>query len=317
VSEKSENLQIGDACRPLITVAMPVFNAGRFLRPAILSIVRQSFSDWELIIIDDGSTDGSIEGVKDIWDQRIRVLKDGANKGLAARLNEAIDLARGHYFARMDQDDVSYPDRFARQVEALQADPNLDLVGVRSIAISDTDEVIGTLPYALTLAELCAKPWRGFYLAHPTWMGRIEWFRFYRYAIPAPYLCEDQEMLLRSYSSSQFATVSDILFAYRVHRKVDWYKLVKMRWAVLEFQVRYFIGSPKKHFGLLAIIVFFARIAKDLMCASLQADRRFLFGRNRNANVEKFELLRWKEVLENLSLSDSTKVFCDNENLSL
>jgi len=317
VSEKSENLQIRNTCRPLITVAMPVLNAGRFLRPALLSIIRQSVSNWELIIIDDGSTDGAIEGVADICDQRIRVLKDSATKGLAARLNEAIALARGRYFARMDQDDVSYPDRFARQVEALQDDPSLDLVGVRSIAISDTDEVIGTLPYALTHAELCVKPWRGFHLAHPTWMGKIEWFRFHRYAIPAPYLCEDQEMLLRSYISSRFATVSDILFAYRVHRKVAWHKLVKMRWAIIKFQVRYFLGAPKKHFGLLAIIVFFARIAKDLMCASLQADRHFLFGRNRNANVEKLEVLRWKEILDNLSLSDSTKVFCDNENLLL
>ena len=86
---------IAEGHPPKITVAMPVFNGGEFLRPAVLSIVKQTFSDWELLIIDDGSTDGSLETIQDIQDARIRVIKDGLNKGLAARLNEAIDLARG------------------------------------------------------------------------------------------------------------------------------------------------------------------------------------------------------------------------------
>ena len=92
---------------------MPVYNAGKYLRLAVLSIVRQTFTDWELLIVDDGSTDNALQGIADIDDARIRILRDGKNKGLAARLNECIDLARGKYFARMDQDDVSYPERFS------------------------------------------------------------------------------------------------------------------------------------------------------------------------------------------------------------
>jgi len=94
-------VQAGNA--PLITVAMPIFNAGSYLRLAVLSIVRQTFADWELLIIDDGSTDNALQDIADIRDHRIRILRDGENKGLAARLNEAIDLARGRYFARMDR----------------------------------------------------------------------------------------------------------------------------------------------------------------------------------------------------------------------
>src|SRR5450830_847145 len=98
--------QMQDNLLPLVTVAMPVYNAGKYLRLAVLSIVKQTFTDWEMLVIDDGSTDNAFDSIADIKDDRIRILRDGTNKGLAARLNEAIDLARGQYFARMDQDDV-------------------------------------------------------------------------------------------------------------------------------------------------------------------------------------------------------------------
>src|SRR3972149_9031916 len=112
---------------PLVTVAMPIYNAGKDLRLAVFSIVRQTFTDWELLIIDDGSTDDAIDSISDINDGRIHIVQDGLNKGLAARLNQAIDMAHGQYFARMDQDDVSYPDRFSKQLDALRQDDSLDL----------------------------------------------------------------------------------------------------------------------------------------------------------------------------------------------
>ncbi|NMC97203.1 MAG: glycosyltransferase, partial [Deltaproteobacteria bacterium] len=141
--------QVQASNAPLITVAMPIFNAGSYLRLAVLSIVRQTFADWELLIIDDGSTDNALQDIADIRDHRIRILRDGENKGLAARLNEAIDLARGSYFARMDQDDVSYPDRFARQIEALERDPQLDLVAARAVTIAGDHRLTGILPASM------------------------------------------------------------------------------------------------------------------------------------------------------------------------
>ena len=195
--------QVQASVSPLVTVAMPVFNAGSYLRLAVFSIVKQTFTDWELLIIDDGSTDNALQDIADIRDARIRIFRDGENKGLAVRLNEAIDLARGSYFARMDQDDVSYPERFARQIEALEKNSLLDMVAVRAITISCDHRLTGMLPCAATQEEISVKPWRGFYLPHPTWMGRIEWFRKYRYADPGPYFCEDQELLLRSHEQSR------------------------------------------------------------------------------------------------------------------
>ena len=83
-----------DAQRPpLLTVGMSVYNGGDFLREAALSVIRQTFVDWELLLIDDGSTDGAVERLSDITDPRIRVIRDGENHGLAARLNQVSSLA--------------------------------------------------------------------------------------------------------------------------------------------------------------------------------------------------------------------------------
>lgn len=275
---------------------MPVYNAGRFLRPAVLSIVKQTFADWELLIIDDGSSDGSLEAIQDIKDARIRVIRDGTNKGLAARLNEAIDLARGRYFARMDQDDVSYPERFARQVAALDKDANLDLVGVRSIAILQDDQIAGYFPYALNHRELCANPWRGFYIVHPTWMGRTAWFRRHHYATPGPYLCEDQELLLRSFETSRFAVIDEILFAYRVRSSIVWRKLVNTRWSVLKVQMRYFLRVNQWGYVLLAMFAFSARVAMDCLDVLIQMFRGVPRARYRKV-VDSEAVTKWRTVL--------------------
>jgi glycosyltransferase involved in cell wall biosynthesis len=248
---------------PLVTVALPVYNGGKYLRPAVLSIVNQTFKDWELLIIDDGSTDNALQSIVGINDARIRIFRDGKNMGLATRLNECIDLARGQYFARMDQDDLSYPERLECQVRELVTDSKIDLVATRAVTISSDDWLTGLLPSAATNADICTKPWRGFYLPHPTWMGRIAWFRRFRYAEPAPYFCEDQELLLRSYEISHFSMIMQPLFAYRVRDRVNWYKLMRTRVAVLRLQIKHFISRRQWRYCMLALLVFLGRLALD------------------------------------------------------
>jgi glycosyltransferase involved in cell wall biosynthesis len=275
VSDSGRN---GTDRQPLVTVAMPVYNAGKYLRLAVLSIVRQTFTDWELLIVDDGSTDNALQGIADIDDARIRILRDGKNKGLAARLNECIDLARGKYFARMDQDDVSYPERFEQQIEALKKDSTLDLIAVRAITIDENNRVTGIFPSAIAHDEICARPWRGFHFPHPTWMGKMEWFRKYRYAEPGPYFCEDQELLLRSHGKSRFATIDEILFAYRVRGKINWSKLAKTHWAVLKVQMRYFSKLNQWHYAALATGAYLAKTGRDWskkLCAGNNECKRF------------------------------------------
>lgn len=276
---------------------MPVFNGGLHLRLAVLSIVGQTFRDWELLIIDDGSTDNALQGIGDIHDCRIRVLRDGSNKGLATRLNEAIDLARGQYFARMDHDDVSYPERFTYQLALLESNPKLDVVAVRAITISDDNTLVGNLPCSLSHPDICARPWQGFYLPHPTWMGRTTWFRAHRYAIPGPYFCEDQELLLRSHAKSQFATVDRILFAYRVRNRINWKKQAKTRWTLFNIQWRYFFHSRQFRFALFTLAAFAGRIASDL----LKVIRQALVGEQYlRTTVDSVDSSEWQDVLKKI-----------------
>lgn len=285
-----------EMAEPRVTVLMPVYNAGPYLRQAVLSIVRQTFTDWELLIIDDASTDDAIAGIGDIDDSRIRVIRNPRNLGLAATLNVGIDLARGEFIARMDQDDIAYPERLARQIEMLQSDRDLDLVGVRCLAIDTENRVLGALPFALTHEALCARPWRGFYLPHPTWMGRVGWFRRHRYASPGPYLCEDQELLLRSYRSSRFATIPEILFAYRVRDRIDWHKAFRTRRTVLEVQIGHFRETRQWRYGLLAMTTFLARVMIDTLNVPIQIVGGRVYWGYRILSIDPCEQERWDAV---------------------
>lgn len=283
---------------PLITVAMPVYNAGKNLRLAVLSIVNQTYLNWELLIIDDGSSDDSFLAIADINDLRITILRDGVNRGLVSRLNEAIDLARGDYFARMDGDDVSYPDRLKKQVAALQNNSKIDLIATRVITIDEENFATGLFPYAISHNEICARPWKGFYFPHPTWMGKTEWFRKYRYGVPAPYCCEDQELILRSYRDSHLETLNEILFAYRVRNKVDSQKLAKTRQAVFKAQLKYFSSCNSWYFLLLATLSFMIKSINDFL-------NRTIINHFKKSNnlLDNAALVTWDNVLENLNLS--------------
>ena len=281
---------------PLVTVALPVYNAGKYLRPAIFSIINQTFKNWELLVIDDGSTDSAIQELAGINDVRIKIFRDGQNRGLAVRLNEAINMAKGSYFARMDSDDISYPERFARQLEKLRSDSTLDLVATRAITIDEDDNATGLFPFAMSHEEICARPWRGFYLPHPTWMGRIEWFQKHRYTVPAPYFCEDQELLLRTYLTSRFSTLNEILFGYRVKNGVDWDKLAGTRRAIFGFQMKYFFTKKLWHCLVLAAFIFVAKKMGDL---SKRVQHRTFYPKR--DIVAEAVVHKWKKILEVLA----------------
>ncbi len=114
--------------QPLISVLISVYNDALYLGPAIRSILSQSLEDFEIVIVDDGSTDGTAEVIRSFDDPRIRSVHH-ENRGLVPSLNRGLDLCRGKYVARLDGDDTSRPDRLARQLEFLDTDPNRVVVG--------------------------------------------------------------------------------------------------------------------------------------------------------------------------------------------
>lgn len=243
---------------------MPIYNAGHFLRLAVKSILNQTYTNWELFIIDDGSTDSALETISDITDPRIHIIKDGRNLGLAMRLNQAIDLSRGKYFARMDQDDVSFPERFEKQVQHLESSPSIDLVSCSVIAISENNTILGKVPCLTEHKELCSTPWKGLAIPHPTWMGKCEWFRKHKYKIPGPYFCEDQELLLRTFQHSQFSAVPDYVFAYRIRDKRNLARVLKTRWVLLRIQSHFFINQRKINHLILAWLYCATLAIRDL-----------------------------------------------------
>ncbi len=116
---------------PIVSVVLPVYNGADYIRTAIDSVLAQTFADFELIVIDDGSTDATAEIVQSIDDNRLRLIRQ-KNKGLVGALNHGISLAQGKYIARQDHDDISLPKRFEKQVAYLESHPDCALLGTRS-----------------------------------------------------------------------------------------------------------------------------------------------------------------------------------------
>lgn len=200
---------------PLVSIGMPIFNCEKTLRSAINSVLNQTYSNWELILIDDGSRDRTLSVAKSFNDSRIKVISDGLNLKLPHRLNQIITISKGKYFARMDGDDVSYPDRLQTQVEYLENHPNVDILGTQILIFDDDGNPRGKSALTQSHQEICCRPWAGFSLAHPTWMGKLEWFSAHKYREEAIRM-EDYDLLLRTYKSSRFACLPQILLGYRV-----------------------------------------------------------------------------------------------------
>ncbi len=137
---------------PSITVLMTVYNAGRFLDASIESILGQTYRDFEFLIVDDASTDGSVT-VAETWagkDARIRVIRNAANKGQTPCLNQGLALARGKWIARQDADDLSDSERFEKQIAAVTKNPSLALLGTNGRIIDENDRQVGLLDAPLS-----------------------------------------------------------------------------------------------------------------------------------------------------------------------
>lgn len=282
---------------PVVSIGMPIFNAGRYLRCAVLSILEQSFSQWELIIIDDASSDGSLDSIQDLGDPRIKIIQGTENLGLAARLNEIIGMARGKYFARMDQDDISHPERLGRQLEFLESHPEVDVVGARCLLINGQSQPLGVLLFPTEHEQICRRPWRSILLPHPTWMGKVEWFRRNRYRSPGPYFCEDQELLLRTHRAARFALLQDCCLAYRVRGPIARGKLFRTRATLAALQVGNFMRHGELLSALKSVVFFSAKCLHDWFGPLAGWPARSSHGGVLISGMTADENLRWRRVV--------------------
>jgi hypothetical protein len=137
--------------RPVVTVLMTVYNAGHFLEPSIRSIIDQSFGDFEFLIVDDCSTDGSAEVAESASkDGRIKVIRNAQNRGQTSCLNLGLGLARGRWIARHDADDLAHRDRLALQYQSMQKGSEIALLGTNGRIINEQDKLVGLLDAPLS-----------------------------------------------------------------------------------------------------------------------------------------------------------------------
>jgi len=263
---------------------------------AIRSILGQTYENWELLLIDDGSGDGTLEVARAFSDRRILVFSDSMHKGLVPRLNEAVALSRGKYFARMDADDVAYPERIERQVEYLTSHPEIDLVGCGMLVFKGDGAALGWRSALETHEEICRRPWGGFPLGHPTWMGRAEWFRANPYDERA-IRTEDQDLLLRTYRESRFAGLPDLLVGYR-EESVSLKKSFVSRLFFSRSVVRDAIKHGDRMGAARAVVQQGCKYIADTFAVCTGLNYRIL--RHRARPLQPVKLRRWSEVWSEL-----------------
>jgi glycosyltransferase involved in cell wall biosynthesis len=207
---------------PLVSVLLPVLNCEATVGRAIHSILFQTLDDFELLVLDDGSTDGTVGRAAATGDPRVRVLTGDTRLGLAGRLNGGMLAARGRYIARMDGDDVSLPDRLEKQVRVMESDPGLDLCGAGMILIDARLTALGVVRPPSTHEEILARVWRPLPVYHPTWLARADWITHHRYDATLG-RAQDQDLLHRAARSSRYYNVEEPLLGYSVgdHAKVE------------------------------------------------------------------------------------------------
>ena len=206
--------------RPKVSVLMSVYNGERYLREAIDSILSQTFKDFEFLIINDGSTDGTDNILRSYHDQRIRVINNNRNIGLTRSLNKGLVLARAEYIARQDADDISFPDRLEKQLLFMQNNPDIAVLGAQARHIDGTGRPLKIFgpqhalsPLAVRYSLMFDAP-----VSHPTVVFRkkIVWDTFKGYDVNYN-VGQDSELWCRVGKEYSIQILPDVLVTMRLH----------------------------------------------------------------------------------------------------
>ncbi len=314
---------------PLVSIGMPVRNNERTLGLALRSILNQTYRDWELLLLDDGSTDDSSRIAQRFADSdpRISFIADGRSLGLPERLNQAIAASRGAYFARMDGDDISYPRRLERQIEYLRQHPDVDLVGAGAVVFRGNGTLLGKRPPQEFHEEICARAYTRISIMHPTFLGRIGFFQKFGYRSSA-HRCEDQDLLLRGHTDydsaknhwtgmmksqdqdlllrgcvhARYANVPEILLGYR-EDQLSLKKILEARYYIAQSFLHVFMQRRKSFTGIQAVIVQALKAMVDIVAITSGLNYRLL--RHRARPITESERREWERVWSELTICDS------------
>ena len=203
---------------PSISVLLPVYNSRDYIQEAVESVLEQSFTDIELILIDDASSDDSFVLLESFRDNRIRLYQNKTNMKLPATLNRGLGLARGKYIARMDADDICLPGRLEKQFRFMETHPEIGVSGTWSEYIGAISNRIFQTP--VDFAGIRARMFFECCLVHPSVILRRSFLEEYdlRYSESADYYhAEDYELWTRCLELSRVGNLGEVLLKYRIH----------------------------------------------------------------------------------------------------
>lgn len=211
-----------------ISIGIPFFNAEKYLEDAIKSVLAQTFQNWELILVDDGSTDRSLEIARAFTDPRIRIISDGDNRRLPYRLNQIINEAKHDFIARMDADDLMAVDRLEKQVKVLNENPQIDLVVTSLYSIGNKNEILGKRIFSnhqMQPKEILQGLTN---LLHPSLLARKAWCQRNPYQ-ENNCLAEDYELWLSAAIKNDFnyVVMQEPLYFYREVENVKKEKMIR------------------------------------------------------------------------------------------
>ena len=201
-----------------VTVLMPVYNSERYLKDAIVSILNQTFKNFELLIVNDGSLDRSDEIIRSFKDSRIIYINNATNSGIVDALNEGLKLSRGTYIARMDADDVANPNRLALQFEFLKANPDYKLCGTNATLINHSGEKTGKIKRPYNYANIKVQQFFRNAFIHPTIMADAALMKSLGYAKDYEY-AEDYFLFSQIAMRYKAANINYEGIQYRVHNE--------------------------------------------------------------------------------------------------
>lgn len=210
-----------------ITIAIPFYNAEEYLPDAIRSVFAQTFQDWELLLIDDGSTDASLAIANSVDDERVRVISDGKNKKLAARLNEVTQWAKYDYIVRMDADDLMMPDRIEKQLELFSKN-DVDIVTTGVYSVLNNLEIVGVrgVNYkSVTFQDILT---RKVGITHAALIAKKSWYERNKYDESLS-IAQDLDLWLRTSKKNDLKVISidEPLYIYREENNVTRRKLIR------------------------------------------------------------------------------------------
>ena len=202
---------------PKISVILPNYNGGQYIQSAIQSILDQTFTDFELIVIDDKSTDNSVDVINQIKDSRIRLIKHSQNTGIVGALNTGINNAKGEYLARMDADDISLSDRFEKCIKVFEDNAEIGVVASWMQTFGNEKELWKYWDGNIQIQE---EFWFGSPIPHPASMFRMSLVKKYNIEYQSIYPHMEDYLLFYNLSKhTKTHIIPEVLFKYRLHEK--------------------------------------------------------------------------------------------------